>query len=75
MVMTYDVMDGFKPMKKLKAHSTTIWQMDFSLDSQTLIHDGGVYYDLMNGKHLPKGPSTFKDETWHTWSLRTGWPV
>jgi WD40 repeat protein len=75
MVMTYDVADGFRPMKKLKAHPTTIWQMDFSLDSQTLIHDGGVYYDLMTGKHNPKGPSAFKDETWHTWSLRTGWPV
>jgi WD40 repeat protein len=44
MIMTYSVERNFKPMKKLRGLDTTVWQMDFSLDSQTLICDSMTYF-------------------------------
>ena len=70
MIMTYDVTRNFKPLRKLRGHHTTIWQLDFSLDSQTIIHDGLMFFDVATGKNNPSGASAFKNETWHTWTLR-----
>lgn len=28
---------------------------------------------MATGKHNPRGASTFKNETWATWTLRKGW--
>lgn len=75
LIMTYDVTRNFKPMKKLKGNPTTIWGMDFSLDSQTLVCDSLMFYDTHTGKQNTRGASTFKNETWNTWTLRQGWPV
>ena len=62
-------------MKKLRGNPTTIWQIDFSLDSLHLQCDGLLYYNTQTGKRNPHGASALKNETWHTWSLRQGWPV
>lgn len=70
LIMTYDVTKNFKPMKKLRGNATTIWQMDFSLDSQTLVCDSLLFFDTQTGKQNTRGASTFKNEPWASWSLR-----
>jgi microtubule-associated protein-like 6 len=73
--MTYDVTRNFKPMKKLRGHDTTIWQMDFSLDSNTLVTDALLFFDVRSGKRNSRGASETKDEPWQTWTCRRGWLV
>ena len=63
LIMTYDAKNNFKPLKKLRGHSTTIWQMDFSLDSQNLVSDGLLFFDIATGKHNPRGASALKNLT------------
>jgi hypothetical protein len=68
--MTYAVNQNFKPMKKLRGHSTTIWQLDFSLDSQTIVSDALLFYNAETGKQKTRGASELKNETWATWTRR-----
>lgn len=33
------------------------------------------YWDAENGKNIPLGANTLRDEEWNTWSCTLGWPV
>lgn len=66
---------NFKPLKKLRGCDTTIWQIDFSLDSQSIVSDALLFWNVQTGKHNPHGASQLKNETWHTWTTRRGWCV
>jgi len=69
----------FKPLKKMRGHSSTILHLQFSLDSQTLLSTCKAYeilfFNVGTGKQWTSGASGSKDETWVDWSSPLGWPV
>lgn len=72
--MTYDAQAQFKPLKKLKGSSLTIWHMDFSLDSQMLqTHDN--WFDMETGKNDKATAIKWKNENWSSWTRTDGWQV
>jgi echinoderm microtubule-associated protein-like 6 len=78
-IFTYNAKNGFKPLKKLRGHPSTIAHFDFSLDGNYIMSNCTSYnilfFDVNAGKHNPSGASALKDETWHTWTCTFGWPV
>lgn len=78
-IITYNVENKFKPMKKLKGHHSTITHLDFSLDGSNLMSNCTSYeilfWDVGSGKQITGGASQFKDEPWASWTCTLGWPV
>lgn len=78
-IMTYNVAANFKPMNKLKGHSSTIKFIDWTLDAQAFQSMcqacETLYFDVQSGKQNTRGVSTYKNETWASWSHSLGWPV
>lgn len=54
MIFTYDVVNNFKPLKKLRGHHSTIQHFDFSLDGRYLMSNCTSYeilfFDVAAGK-------------------------
>jgi microtubule-associated protein-like 6 len=79
MILTYDVTKKFKPLKKLRGHSSTILHIQFSIDSEKLLSTCKAYeilfYHVEDGKQWTSGASGSKDEPWADWSSPLGWPV
>jgi microtubule-associated protein-like 6 len=79
LIILYDVVQNFKPLRKMRGHSSTVAHMDFSLDGKTIMSNCTSYnilfFDTTSGKHMPSGASMFKDETWASWTCTLGWPV
>jgi len=79
LIFIYDVTKNFTLLKKMKGHVSRVTHMDFSEDSQILQSNSSsydlLYHSLSNGKQIPGGASSFKDERWATWSCVFGWPV
>lgn len=73
-IMTYDVLNQFKPKQKLKGSSQTIWHMDFSVDSMMLqSHDN--WFDMGTFKNDKASAYKWKNEVWHSWTRTEGWQV
>ena len=63
----------------MKASTSAVTHMDWSLDSQG-IHTNDLsyeilYYNIGSMKQDPGGVSSFRDEPWASWTLPLGWPV
>lgn len=63
----------------LKASTSTVTHLDWSLDSES-IHTNDksyeiLYYTVENGQQVQGGASGYRDEMWATWTLPLGWPV
>jgi len=78
-IITYDVNNKFKMLKKMRGHSSTILHVQFSLDSQYLLSTCKAYeilfFNVSDGKQYTSGASGTKDEPWADWSSPLGWPV
>jgi microtubule-associated protein-like 6 len=77
-IITYDVAAGFKPMKRIRGHTSTVTHFDFSLDGAYLMSNCTSYnilfFDAVSGKHITHC-SQFRDEPWSSWTCTLGWPV
>lgn len=77
MIFLYSVAKNFKPLRKLKGHSSTILHIDFAEDGETLKSvDQGyeiLFFSIRGSKNIGSGASDYKDETWATNTARLGW--
>ena len=64
-VITYDVKNNFKPLKRMKGSSSAIEHMDFTADSQNLMIQSKAYevlfYNVATGVRNNSGASNLKD--------------
>ena len=78
-IITYDVTQNYKPLKRIKSHHSTVTHLDFSMDSSALMSNCTSYeilfHDTSTGKQVTSGASNYKNEPWQTWSCTLGWPV
>ena len=78
-IITYNVANNFKPMKRIKSHHSTITHLDFTMDSESLMSNCTsyeiLYHSVADGKQITGGASQLKDERWASWSCTLGWPV
>ena len=79
LIFVYDCENNFSLKYKLKGHSATITQLDFSVNSEviqsTSLSYELLYHNLNTGLHDPRGASGNRDEPWNTWTCTLGWPV
>lgn len=79
LIFTYDAVNNFKPLKKMRGHPSTITHFDFSLDGNYIMSNCTSYnilfFDITSGKHNPGGASALKNEPWESWTCSFGWPV
>jgi len=79
MIFTYDARQQFKPLKKLRAHHSTVTHFDFTLDGKYLMSNCTSYeilfFDVAAGKQFTSGASSLKDTQWKSWTCTLGWPV
>lgn len=77
MIFLYSADKNFKPLRKLKGHSSTILHIDFSMDG-TIIKSVCQAYEILffsinSSKNIGSGASDNKDEIWFTNTARLGW--
>jgi WD40 repeat protein len=64
---------------KLTGHSSFIIALDWSVDSNSLHSNCGAYellfWDVGSGRQNKSGATGLRDEVWHTWTAKLGWPV
>ena len=77
MIFLYNVDKNFKPIRKLKGHSSTIWHIDFAEDGEILKSVCQAYeilfFSVREKRNIGSGASSFKDEMWVTNTARLGW--
>ena len=77
MIFLYSVDKNFKPLRKLKGHSSTILHIDFSEDGENLksVCQGYeiLFFSIRTSKNNGSGASELRDEVWHTNTSRLGW--
>jgi len=78
-IYIYDVRQNYKLMWKLSGHSSMILSLDWSVDGNALHSTCGSYellfWDTTTGQQVRDGATRFKDEAWHKWTAKLGWPV
>jgi WD40 repeat protein len=78
-VITYDVKNNFKPMKRMKGCSSAIEHMDFTADGSQLMIQSKAYevlfYDVQTGVMNGHGASNLKDTPFESWTCTMGWPT
>lgn len=78
-IILFNVLNRYKPLKKIRGHHSRILHFDFSQDGSALMSNSQDYeilfWDTSSGKQITSGASNYKDEAWHSWSCKLGWPV
>lgn len=78
-IYIYDVDRKYRPIQRLRGHSSFILALDWSVDGTSIHTNCGayelLYWDAMTGQQIKDGATRFKDEQWASWSCKLGWPV
>jgi len=77
-IICYSVLQGFKFLSRVRAHTEPIIALDFSKDGNYIqsVSKGGklLYSQTKDRKIVGKGKMN-RDVKWDTWTLPVGWPV
>ena len=77
MIFLYSVDKNFKPLRKLKGHSSTILHIDFSMDGSIIKSVCQAYeilfFSITSSKNIGSGASDNKEEIWFTNTAKLGW--
>lgn len=77
MIFLYSADKNFKPLRKLKGHSSTILHLDFSMDGTILKSTCQAYeilfFSINSSRNIGSGASDNKEEIWFTNTSKLGW--
>ena len=78
LIFVYDVKQNYKLLKKMKGHVSRVTHIDFGEVNESVIQSNSTSYDILfhdlnSGNMIPGGATSYKDETWATYTLPIGW--